>query len=115
MNKYLVKVAGRFGKAFSGVIDFGEHVLGGKARTLKHEAEVLARHAASGRTAADLQGMATAAAKQTRDARIKAGLGAAGVGGAGFLGVHKYHQYQDRAIMDRLNRMYEQANAAQQQ
>ena len=115
MNKYLVKVAGRFGKALSGALDFGEHVIGGRARTLAHEAEVLSRRHAAGHSAADVQGMAATAAKQTRDARVKAGLGAAAIGGTGFLGVHKYHQYQDRAIMDRLNRMYDQANAAQQQ
>ena len=114
MNKYLVKAAGRFGRAVSGALDFGEDVLGARARSLAHEAQVLSKHQAAGRTPAELQAQAITAAKQTRDARVKAGIGAAGIGAAGFLGVHKYHQYQDRAIMDRLNRMYDQAYQAQQ-
>lgn len=114
MNKYLVKVAGRFGNAISGALDFGENVIGSKAKTLAHEANVLSKHQAAGRSAADLQAMASEAAKKTRDARVKAGLGTAAIGSAGFLGIHKYHQYKDRAIMERLNRMYDTANAAQQ-
>ena len=114
MNKYLVKVAGRFGKAVSSAVDFGEHVMGSRARTLAHEAQVLSKHQAAGRSAAQLQDMANVAAKQTRDARVKAGLGTAAIGSAGFLGIHKYHQHKDRAIMDRLNRMYDTANQAQQ-
>ena len=114
MNKYLVKVAGRFGNAVSGALDFGENVIGSKARRLAQEALVMSKHQAAGRSAADLQSMASEAAKQTRDARVKAGLGVAAAGSAGFLGIHKYHQYKDRAIMDRLNRMHETVNAAQQ-
>lgn len=114
MNKYLVKVAGRFGNSISGALDFGENVVGAKAKTLAHEASVLAKHQAAGRSVAELQDMASVAAKKTRDARVKAGLGTAAIGSAGFLGIHKYHQYKDRAIMDRLNRMYDTANSAQQ-
>lgn len=114
MNKYLVKVAGRFGRAVSGALDFGENVIGARARNLAQESAVLSKHQAAGRSAADLQRWASTAAKQTRDARVKAGLGVAAVGSAGFLGIHKYHQHQDRAIMDRLNRMYDQAYQAQQ-
>lgn len=114
MNKYLVKVAGRVGDAISKSLDFGERVIGNRARQLSHDALVVSKYNAAGVTPAELQSMALAERRQTRDARVKAGLGVAGVGSAGFLGVHKYHQYKDRAIMDRLNRMYDQANEAQQ-
>jgi hypothetical protein len=115
MNKYLVKVAGRFSQGFSKAMDFGENVFGGRARQLAHEADILAKNEALGRSARDVHNLASSAAKQTRDARVKAGLGVAGIGSAGFLGIHKYHQHQDRAIMDRLNRMYDEVDAAQQQ
>ena len=113
MNKYLVKIAG-IRSALSSAADFGERLLGRRAAVLRHEADVLARNAGLGRSPADLQALAEQEAKATRNARIQAGLGAAGLGGAGFLGIHKYHQYKDNAIMDRLNRMHEDAYQAQQ-
>lgn len=113
MNKYLEKIAGfTFGKAISRTADFAERVVGHKASTLRAEAEAVSRHAAAGRTPRQVQRMASVAARQTRDARIKAGLGAAAVGGAGFLGIHRYHQHKDRAIMERLQNMYKGPDVA---
>lgn len=109
MNKYLEKIAAfSLGKAFGRAVNFGEKVVGGKASTLRRDAEAVARHA--GRTPRQVQRMADLATKQTRDARIKAGLGAAAAGTAGFLGIHRYHQHKDRAIMERLNAMYVDPN-----
>lgn len=37
--------------------------------------------------------------------RITAGVGAAAVAGAGFLGLHKYHQHRDNKILERIDKM----------
>lgn len=105
MNKYLEKIAG-FNQAITSVGNFAENVIGSKARKLASEAEVLARHSTLGNSPSKVQALAADASGKTRDARIKAGIGIAAAGGGGFLGVHKYHQHKDRAIMDRLNQMY---------
>ena len=107
MNKYLEKIAGfAVGKAIGRAADFAERVVGSNASKLRAEAEAVSRHAAAGRTPREVQRMASVATRQTRDARVKAGLGAGAIGGAGFLGIHRYHQHKDRAIMQRLNTMY---------
>lgn len=38
--------------------------------------------------------------------RVKAGIGTAAAGTAGFLGIHKYQQHQDEKIMKRINQLY---------
>ena len=113
MNKYLEKIA-RFNGAITAVGDFAENVIGSKARKLTSEAEVLARHSALKNSPAKVQAMASDATSKTRDARIKTGLGLAAVGGSGFLGIHKYHQHKDRAIMNRLSQMYTEPQERQQ-
>lgn len=113
MNKYLEKIA-RFNGAVTAVGNFAENVIGSKARKLTSEAEVLARHSALKNSPAKVQAMAADATSKTRDARIKTGLGLAAVGGSGFLGIHKYHQHKDRAIMDRLSQMYTEPQERQQ-
>ena len=105
MNKYLEKIAS-LGKAVTNVGNFAESLLGTKARKLTSEAEVLARHAALKNSPAKVHAMATDATSRTRDARVKTGLGLGAAGGAGFLGIHKYHQHKDNAIMERLNQMH---------
>jgi hypothetical protein len=112
MNKYLEKVASsRFNNALNSAGDFAGKVFGGKARQLKSDAEVLARHAAARNSPGKVQQMAEEAAKETRNARLKASLGAGAVAGAGFLGIHKYHQHRDDAIMRKINSMYIDPNA----
>lgn len=111
MNKYLEKIAGfAVGRAIGRAADFAEKVVGHRASTLRAEAEAVSRHAAAGRTPREVQRMASHATRQTRDARIKAGLGVGAIGTAGFLGIHRYHQHKDRAIMERLNTMYRDPN-----
>lgn len=105
MNKYLEKIAS-LGQAVTRAGNFAESLLGAKARKLTSEAEVLARHAALKNTPAKVQAMAADATRSTRDARLKTGLSLGAAGGAGFLGIHKYHQHKDRAIMERLSQMH---------
>lgn len=104
MNKYLEKIAS-FGKAINRIGNFAEDVIGSRANKLAVDADALARHSVAGNSPKRVRDMANEAAAITRNARIKAGLGAAGIAGAGFLGVHRYHQHKDRAIMERLNAM----------
>lgn len=106
MNKYLEKIAAFSVKRYAGkAVDFAGKVVGTKARTLAADAEAVSRHAAAGRTPRQVQRMAAVAQKETRDARIKAGVGTAAVGTVGLLGIHRYHQHKDSAIMKRIEQM----------
>lgn len=104
MNKYLEKIAS-FGKAVNRIGNFAEDVIGSKANRLSADADALARHSIAKNSPQKVRAMANEAALQTRDARVKLGLGAGAALGAGFLGIHRYHQHKDRAIMERLNAM----------
>ena len=104
MNKYLEKIAS-FGKAITRMGNFAENVIGSKANKLAADADALARHSIAKNSPQKVRAMANEAAMQTRDARVKLGLGAGAALGGGFLGVHRYHQHKDRAIMERLNAM----------
>lgn len=101
-NKYLEKVAGLLGKS----IRFADDLIGHSAGKLRQEADVLSRAEARGRTAKQALGEADEVAKRSLRARVKTGIGAAGVGTAGFLGLHKYHQHKDNAILSKIDSMY---------
>jgi hypothetical protein len=101
-NKYLEKAAGWLDKT----IRFTDEVLGHSAGKLKHEAEILSNAHIKGRTAKGVAEEASHAHNTMIRSRTKAGLGAAAVGTAGFLGVHKYHQHKDNAILAKIDRMY---------
>jgi predicted ATPase len=101
-NKYLEKIAGRLDKA----IGFVDDVLGHSHGRLRAEASTLAHAEARGRTAAHAIADADAAKARMINARVKAGIGAAAVGTGGFLGIHKYHQHKDNAIMAKIDQMY---------
>ena len=110
-NKYIEKIAGpRFDKA----VGFATDLFGGSARRLRAEAEVSARHAAKGITPGMAQNAADEAAKRTLHARVKTGIGAGVVGTAGFLGIHKYQQHKDNAILAKIDQMYADQSRAQE-
>lgn len=50
--------------------------------------------------------MAKVESGRTFQSRVKAGVGAAAATGAGFLGLHKYHQHQDNKILEKIDKMY---------
>lgn len=102
INKYLEKVAGKL----DSVIRFADDVIGHSARNLKQEADVLARAAAQGRTPKMALAEAAEAQKRMISSRTKLGLGVAAGGTAGFLGLHRYHQHKDNAILSKIDSMY---------
>lgn len=105
-NKYLEKLASRFGK----VIDFTDDLIGHSASILKQEADILARAEVKGRSASQALGEASDAHSRMVDARTKFGIGVVGAGTAGFLGLHKYHQHKDNAILAKIDSMYANQN-----
>jgi hypothetical protein len=106
-NRYLEKIAGRFDK----VISFADDLIGHSHGAFKAEAETLSRAQALGRTAKDALHDTAQAKDRMVKARVKTGLGVAGVGTAGFLGLHKYHQHKDNAIMAKIDSMYVDPNS----
>ena len=106
-NKYLEKIAGaRFNK----VVGFVEDVIGRNHATLKNKAATVAEAEARGLTSKMLFSQADAAGIRKVNARVGAGIGAAAMGAAGFLGIHKYHQHKDNAIMAKIDSMYADQN-----
>ena len=106
-NKYLEKIAGtRFRKA----IDFADDVLGVTSRKLRNQANIAADLHARGIGVKEIHNMADEAGKRSTSARVKAGIGTAAVGTAGFLGIHKYQQHKDNAIMAKIDSMYANDN-----
>jgi hypothetical protein len=102
-SAYLEKVAGKY---LDRALSFADDVWGGTARGLAHEGEVLAKAEAQGRTAKSVLTEASEAHKRMKAARVKTGIGVAGAGTAGFLGIHKYHQHKDNAILAKIDSMY---------
>jgi hypothetical protein len=49
---------------------------------------------------------ADALAARSLQSRVKLGLGTGMDGTAGFLGLHKYHQHKDNAILSKIDSMY---------
>ena len=102
-NAYLEKIAaGRLSKA----IGFVDDLVGHSHSRLRAEAETLSKAESLKRTAKDAFGEVEKAKARMVDARVKTGLGVAGAGTAGFLGLHKYHQHKDNAIMAKIDSMY---------
>jgi hypothetical protein len=101
-NKYLDKVASFLDKA----IKFGDDLLGKSHGRLKEEVSILSKAESLKRTAKTAHSEMEAAKDRMNKARVKTGLGVAGVGTAGFLGLHKYHQHKDNAIMAKIDSMY---------
>lgn len=105
MNKYLEKLAatepGLLGKA----VYFGQSLLGTRRDKAINLANSLAEAQVRKLTPQTAQAIADKEAYETSKARVKAGLGLAGVTTGGFLGVHKYHQHQDQKILDKLHQM----------
>jgi hypothetical protein len=107
-NKYLEKIAGwaSINKGFSRAADYLHRVSGATNR----EAQSFARHVAE----AEAKGINAKAAFQAAEnrrremiaSRLKTGLGAGLAGTTGLLGLHKYHQHKDQAIMDKLNAVH---------
>ena len=109
-NKNLEKIAGvRFNKA----VGFVEDLIGRNHSILKNKAATLAEAEAKGITANMMFNQAEEAGVRKVNARIGAGVTAAGVGTAGFLGIHKYHQHRDNAIMAKIDQMYADQNQQQ--
>ncbi len=106
-NKYLSYITKSAGLG-SSVMDYLGRVSGHTASKLKNEAEILSRAQALGRTAQQATIEADQAAKATNLSRLHTGASLLVGSGAGFLGVHKYHQHKDDAIMKQLDSMYQQ-------
>jgi hypothetical protein len=51
--------------------------------------------------------LAKVEAGRTMQTRVKTGVGATAIAGAGFLGLHKYHQHKDNQILSRIDKIYE--------
>lgn len=109
-NKYLEKIAGSkldaFGKGVGHVADYLRRVSGATNR----EAQSFARHVAEAEAkkinAKSAFNLADNARREMIASRIKTGLGVGAAGTAGFMGLHKYHQHKDQAIMDKLNTVH---------
>ena len=102
-NRYLEKAAGQF---LNKAIRFADDVIGHSAGKLKQEADILSRAAAQGRSPAQALHEASQAHDRMIQSRTKLGLGVAATGTAGFLGMHKYHQHKDNAILAKIDSMY---------
>lgn len=106
-NKYLEKIASsKLGKA----INFVDDLIGHSHAKFKAEAGTLSKAEALGRRASHAIKDTEAARSRMVTARTKTGLGVAATGTAGFLGIHKYHQHRDNAIMAKIDKMYVDPN-----
>lgn len=112
MNKYLEKIAGfSIGEALQKTIKFGKDFSGVTHSSLKREAQILAEAQAKGRTAQQVFKEAETAKDNMIKARVLGGAGAVATTSAGFLGLHKYHQHKDNAIMAKIDSMYVDPNS----
>lgn len=100
MNKFLNKI-----------VEYGSHMTGSTTRRIGRDVEALKRFEHLGRHgiprstilhAEDLLGNARASSLK---ARVGTGLGLAAAGSGTYLGMKKYHQYQDNKILERIDRM----------
>jgi hypothetical protein len=106
-NKYLEKLAGaRLTKAVDGVISFGENVLGTRARKAKSFANTLAEASSRGLTPASAYKAADAAELARNAARLKLGVGVAGLSGAAYVGAKSYQKRKERAILNDIDAMF---------
>jgi ferric-dicitrate binding protein FerR (iron transport regulator) len=99
-------MAGTFNRYLSKTLKMLDTVTGKNAKAWANRAEVLREAEDKGITALRAKRQAQVEAGRTFQARVKTGVGAAAAVGAGFLGVHKYHQHQDNKILERIDRMY---------
>lgn len=103
-------------KILSKVMSFGDRIAGHSARKYESTADALRQANSMGLKGArkvsdaSVKGMdrlAKAHRSLSTKTRIKAGVGTAVAGTAGFLGLHKYHQHKDDKIMAKINSMYD--------
>lgn len=99
-------------KILDKIVQFGDNLAGTSARRLKGDVEALKRSQHLGpegipqSTINHVLGLSDEARSASINTRINTGLTVGGVGTAGFLGIHKYHQHKDDKIMARINKMY---------
>lgn len=101
-------MAGAFNRYLGKTLRGLETVSGRRAKEWSNRADVLSEAAKKGITATRAARMARVEKGRTLQARVKLGVGATAATGAGFLGLHKYHQHKDNEIMKRIDRMYAQ-------
>ncbi|MNK10008.1 hypothetical protein D3C87_280180 [compost metagenome] len=99
-------MAGSFNRYLGKVLRGLETVSGKRAKDWSNRADVLREAAANKTTPIRAKRMAKVENGRTFQSRIKAGVGGAAVTGAGFLGMHKYHQHQDNKILAQIDKMY---------
>jgi len=108
MNKYLEKIAaGKLDKSLSAVLGWGDRILGHSAGKAKNTLRILRESTSLGggipqSTLRAAEGIAKDQSKKSLHTRINTGLVTAGVGTAGYLGIHKYQQHKDNQIMKKL-------------
>jgi len=95
MNRYINRIA-----------KFGDELVGYSAGKAKAKATLASEMAARGQTPGQLHRIADRKAIESRNTRIKTGIGATIGVGSGFLGLHKYHQHKDNAILAKIDSMY---------
>ncbi len=100
-------------KILNKIVQYGDHLTGVTSRRLKGDVAALNRHKYSGSngipqsTINHVTGLSDKASASTFKTRVNTAVGALGVGGGGFLGIHKYHQHKDNKIMERIDKMYQ--------
>ncbi len=105
-NKYLSKVL----EKQAGLADFIDDVTGSKVRKNKVIMDSLAEASASGKTFTDYSAAHSRLRNRSYNARVKAGLGLAGVAGVGLYSLHKYKQNQRDKILKEYETLYKQAS-----
>jgi hypothetical protein len=100
INKYINRIA-----------KFGDELVGHSASKARSRATLASEIAARGQTPGQLHRIADRKAVESRNTRVKAVVGTGLTAGAGFLGVHKYHQHRDNAILAKIDSMYVDPNA----
>jgi hypothetical protein len=99
-------------KILKKIVGFADDVIGRKANIAKTRYKVLKDSANFGRvgvpkeTIQDAKHSAKYRAAKTFQARVKTGVGVAATTGAGFLGLHKYHQHKDNKILAKIDKLY---------
>jgi hypothetical protein len=93
------------------VIKYGDRLSGSTKSKLNNAVHVLDNASHLGipgirpRSIHIAKNLARKESKAVLRTRVKTGLGVAAVGGAGFLGLHKYHQHKDNKILERIDKM----------
>lgn len=95
LNKYVNKIS-----------RFGDELLGHSAGKARTKATLASEIQARGQTAGQLHRIADRKAVESRNTRVKAGLGTGAAIATGFLGLHKFHQNNDNRILAKIDSMY---------